>query len=100
MQRRMRGVAIQKRVLSVLGAQAVVLSATLSWAAGAPNHVRDVKIREADARTGATEIEVVGTTAPVFNVRVESGGKRLLVDIANADVATPKDAMTAPVGVV
>ncbi|MBX3189289.1 MAG: type IV pilus secretin PilQ [Labilithrix sp.] len=99
MQRRMRG-SIQKRVLSVLGAQAIVLSATLSWADGAPNHVRDVKIRATDTSTGATEIEVVGTTAPVFNVRVESGGKRLLVDIANADAQGVKEAITSQVGVV
>ncbi len=98
-QRRMRGL-LHKRVLSVLGAQAVVLSATLSWADGTPNHVSDVKIRETDASTGATEIEVVGTTAPVFNVRVESGGKKLLVDISNADVVGVKEALTAQVGLV
>lgn len=91
---------LQKRVLSVLGAQAVVLSATLSWADGTPNHVRDVKIHATDASTGATEIVVVGTTAPVFNVRVESGGKKLLVDISNADVVGVKEALTAQVGVV
>jgi type IV pilus assembly protein PilQ len=92
---------LHKRVLSLLGAQAVVLSATLAWADGTtPNHVRDVKIRATDASTGATEIEVVGTTAPVFNVRVESGGKRLLVDISNADVVGVKEALTSQVGVV
>ncbi|HSO34452.1 MAG TPA: type IV pilus secretin PilQ, partial [Labilithrix sp.] len=95
----MRGL-LHKKVLSVLGASAIVLSATLSWADGTPNHVRDVKITQADAATGVTEIEVVGTTAPVFNVRVEGGGKRLLVDISNADVAGVKDAITAQVGVV
>jgi type IV pilus assembly protein PilQ len=95
----MRGL-LHKRVLSVLGASAIVLSATLSWADGTPNHVRDVKIRQADASTGATEIEVVGTTAPVFNVRVEGGGKRLLVDISNADAVGVKDAITAQVGIV
>ena len=99
MQRRMRGL-LHKRVLSVLGAQAIVLSATLSWADGTPNHVRDVKIRATDASTGATEIEVVGSTAPVFNVRVESGGKRLLVDISNADVVGVKEALTSQVGIV
>src|SRR3954471_8323326 len=99
MQRRMRGL-LHKRVLSVLGASAVVLSATLSWADGTPNHVRDVKIRQADASSGATEIEVVGTTAPVFNVRVEGGGKRLLVDISNADAEGLKDALSTQVGVV
>lgn len=91
---------LHKRVLSVLGAQAIVLSATLSWADGTPNHVRDVKIRATDVSTGATEIEVVGTTTPVFNVRVESGGKRLLVDISNADVVGVKEALTAQVGIV
>jgi len=95
----MRGL-LHKRVLSVLGASAIVLSATLSWADGAPNHVRDVKIRQTDSATGVTEIEVVGSAAPVFNVRVEGGGKRLLVDISNADVAGVKDAITAQVGVV
>ena len=99
MQRRMRGL-LHKRVLSVLGASAIVLSATLSWADGAPNHVRDVTIRQSDPASGATEIEVVGTTAPVFSVRVEAGGKRLLIDLSNADVAGVKDAITAQVGVV
>ena len=95
----MRG-SILKRVLSVLTGHAIVLSATLSWADGTPNHVRDVKVRATDAATGAAEIEVVGTAAPVFNVRVENGGKRLLVDIANADVQGVKDAVSNPVGVV
>ena len=90
----------QKRALSVLGAGALLLSATLSWADGAPNHVRDVKIHAAESGTGATEIEVVGTTAPVFNVRVEGGGKRLLVDIANADAVGVKEALSDQVGVV
>jgi type IV pilus assembly protein PilQ len=95
----MRGL-LHKRVLSVLAASAVVLSATLSWADGDPNHVRDVKIRQADDSTGATEIEVTGTVAPVFNVRIEGGGKRLLVDISNADVVGVKDAITTQVGIV
>lgn len=92
--------SIQKRVLSVLAVQALVLSAALSWADGTPNHVRDVKIRAAESIPGATEIEVVGTNAPVFNVRVEKGGKRLLVDIANSDVVGSNGPLTSPVGVV
>ena len=92
---------LHKRILAVLGAQAVLLSATLSWADQTPNHVRDVKVRATDTSTGATEIEVVGSTAPVFNVRVEGGGKRLLVDISNADVvAGVKEALTSQVGLV
>jgi type IV pilus assembly protein PilQ len=99
MQRRKRG-SIQRRILSVLGAQAILLAATLSWAEGTPNHVKDVKVRTTDAASGATEIEVVATTAPVFNVRVEGGGRRLVVDIANADIAGAKEAITQAVGVV
>jgi type IV pilus assembly protein PilQ len=98
MQRRMRG-TIHKKVLSMLAAQAVVLSATLAFA-DAGNHVKDVKVRPIEAVAGATEIEVVGTTAPVFTARVENGGKKLIVDLTNADVAGVKDALTNAVGVV
>ncbi len=98
--KRSRLSSIHKKVLSLIGAQAIVLSATLSWAEGASNHVRDVKVRTTDASTGAAEIEVVGTTAPVFNVRVENGGKRLRVDISNADTTSAKDLVTQPTGIV
>ncbi|MBX3214971.1 MAG: type IV pilus secretin PilQ, partial [Labilithrix sp.] len=46
------------------------------------------------------EIEVVGSDAPTFNVRVENGGKRLVVDISNSDVIGVKPAITSAVGVV
>jgi type IV pilus assembly protein PilQ len=90
-------------VLQLIGAQTIVLSATLAWAdapQATPNHVRDVKVRTTDAQSGAAEIEVVGTSAPVFNVRIENGGKRLVVDISNADVVGVKEAITNAVGVV
>jgi type IV pilus assembly protein PilQ len=83
----------------MLAAQAVVLSAALAFA-DAGNHVKDVTVRPIEAVSGATEIEVVGTSAPVFNVRVETGGKKLIVDLTNADVAGVKDALTNAVGVV
>jgi len=66
--------------------------------ADAANHVRDVKVsaaKEADA----TEIEIVGSAVPVYNMRVEAGGKRLVIDLQGADVAGAKEAQTAPVGV-
>lgn len=66
----------------------------------ATNHVRDVKVRAVDGQTGATEIEILGTSTPVYNVRAENGGKRLLVDLQNADLAVAKDAVTEVVGVV
>lgn len=101
MQRQKRG-SIHRRVLQLIGAQAIVLTATLSWADAPPavaNHVRDVKVRAIDAK-GAAEIEISGTAPPVFNVRVESGGKRLVVDISNADAVGVKAAVTKAVGVV
>jgi type IV pilus assembly protein PilQ len=84
-------------VLALLGAQAIVLSTALAWAD--PNHVHDVKVRATNEK-GAAEIEVVGTTSPVYNMRVESGGKKLVVDIDGADVAGAKEALTTTVGVV
>ncbi len=103
---RKRG-SIHKRVLQVVGAQAVALLwAGLAWAdaaspvGAAQNHVRDVKVHATDAQSGAAEIEVVGTSAPVFNVRVENGGKRLVVDIQGSDVVGAKEAITNAVGVV
>jgi type IV pilus assembly protein PilQ len=90
-------------VLQLIGAQAILLSSALSWAdtdqSTAQNHVSDVKVRKADAQ-GAAEIEVVGTSAPIYNMRVESAGTRLVVDIQGADVLGVKDAVTSAVGVV
>ena len=96
---RKRG-SIHKRVLQLIGAQAILLAATFAWADAEPNHVRDVKVRTTDAESGAAEIEVVGTSAPTFNVRIENGGKRLVVDISNSDVVGVKEAITNAVGVV
>jgi type IV pilus assembly protein PilQ len=88
-----------KRVAS-LAALAIVLTATVSWADGASNHVRDVKVHAAEGIPGGTEIEVVGTGTPMFNVRVTDGGKRLLIDLTNADVVGAPEAITNASGVV
>ncbi len=102
MRRHKRG-SIHQRVLALIGAQAILLSAAVSWADGdgqPTNHVQDVKVRSSDAQTGATEIEVVGTSSPTYNMRVEGGGKRLVMDLTNADIVGVKEALTSPVGVV
>ncbi|MBX3259612.1 MAG: type IV pilus secretin PilQ [Labilithrix sp.] len=96
---RKRG-SIQKRVLQLIGAQAILLSTTLASADVTPNHVQDVRVRTTDAEADSAEIEVVGTEAPTFNVRVENGGKRLVVDISNSDLVGVKPAITNAVGVV
>ncbi|HVJ93007.1 MAG TPA: AMIN domain-containing protein, partial [Labilithrix sp.] len=100
---RKRG-SIHERVLQLIGAQAILLSAALAWADVGPqtatNHVQDVKVHATDAESGATEIDVLGTSSPVFNVRVENGGRRLVVDISNSDIVGVKEAVTTTVGVV
>src|SRR5688572_28082765 len=104
MRRQKRG-SFHQRVLQLIGAQANLLSASICMADGesaqlAANHVRDVKVRAAEGESGATEIEVVGTSSPIDNMRVEVGGKRLVMDISNADVAGAKESITTAVGVV
>src|SRR5579872_1555987 len=69
------------------------------YADPASNHVLDVQVHPAEGG-GGTEIEIVGTGAPSYNVRVADGGRRLLVDLADSDVAGAPAAITSPVGVV
>ncbi len=91
------------RLLQLVGAQAILLAAAPSWADSAAlqtNHVSDVQVHVADAQTGSAEILVQGSTAPVYNMRVENAGKRLVVDITGADVVGAKAAVTSAVGVV
>jgi type IV pilus assembly protein PilQ len=101
---------MRTKKIGALTAIAVVLSATISWADGAPNHVRDVKVHPAPAgqpgltrqtplaSPGATEIEVIGTGTPSFTVRVTEGGRKLIVDLANADVIGAPEAITKQEG--
>ncbi len=69
-------------------------------ARAAPNHVRDVKMQAVPGVQGGIEIDVSGTEAPVFAVRVEAGGKRLVIDLENTDLVGVREAMTSAVGVV
>jgi type IV pilus assembly protein PilQ len=72
-----------------------------AWAEGAAtNHVRDVRVRAVDSAPGAAEIEIVGAGSLTYNVRVADGGRRLLVDLSDCDVAGAPAAITAAVGVV
>jgi type IV pilus assembly protein PilQ len=85
--------------LAATGAAAgVLLGATSASADAAANHVRDVRVRPSEG--GATEIEIVGTGAPTYNVRVADGGRRLLVDLTDTDVAGAPAAITTPIGIV
>jgi type IV pilus assembly protein PilQ len=64
-------------------------------AEGAANHVRDVHVAE---NAGVTEILVSGTSAPTYNVRVETGGLRLIVDLQGTDLVKVPEALTKQVG--
>jgi len=79
---------------------AVLLPASTAWADVAGNHVRDVRVKVDGAVAGATRIEIVGTAAPMYTVRAAEGGRRLFVDISDADVAGAPPAITEAVGVV
>ncbi|HEX8790796.1 MAG TPA: type IV pilus secretin PilQ [Polyangiaceae bacterium] len=87
-------------ICATLTGVAVVASGDVAYADAAANHVRDVRVHAADGVSGGTEIEIVGTGAPNYNVRVADGGRRLLVDLADSDVAGAPAAITTPVGVV
>ena len=89
----------------ILGAlfASVLLTSGLAFGAGsgAPNHVRDVSLSGITSTAGpGSQVVVKGTEPPVFSVRVETGGKRLLVELTNADLAGAKEAITDPVGLV
>jgi len=96
-----RGVAALSALTAAGAVSGVLLSESvaLADAAAAPaNHVRDVRVRATDG--GVVEIDIVGTGAPTYSVRVADGGRRLLVDLSDSDVAGAPAAITTPVGVV
>ena len=85
--------------LAATGAAAgVLVCASTAAADTATNHVRDVKVHAAEG--GGVEIEIVGSGAPTYNVRVADGGRRLLIDLSDSDVAGAPAAITTPIGVV
>jgi type IV pilus assembly protein PilQ len=81
-------------------ASSVLLFPSAALADPAGNHVRDVRLRADDGTSGAAEIEIVGTGAPAYSVRVADGGRRLLVDLSDSDVAGAPAAITTGAGVV
>jgi type IV pilus assembly protein PilQ len=90
-----RGLAALTAVGTVSG---VLLCESVASADPVANHVRDVRLRATDG--GTVEIDIVSTGAPSYSVRVADGGRRLLVDLSDADVAGAPAAITTPVGVV
>ena len=60
----------------------------LAGAQGAANHVRDVRVHTSD---GGTDVEVTATQPIVYQARLE--GRRLVVDLSNADVVGAPEAI-------
>ena len=81
-------------------ASTVLLLPSVASADPAANHVHDVRLRADDASPGAAQIEIVGTGAPAYSVRVADGGRRLLVDLSDSDVVGAPAAITTATGVV
>ena len=85
---------------AVSAATSVVLLQSTASADPAANHVHDVRLRADDGSSGAAEIEIVGTGAPAYSVRVADGGRRLLVDLSDSDVVGAPAAITTGAGLV
>ena len=78
----------------------MALFAPPAHADGASNHVRDVRVHAASGAQGSAEVEIVGSGAPAYNLRLADGGRRLLVDLSDSDVVGAAAAITTPIGVV
>ena len=78
----------------------VFLIESAALAGGAANHIRDVRVHALDAASGSAEIEITGSVAATYNVRASDGGRRLLIDLSDADLAGAPAAITNPAGVV
>ena len=68
-------------------------SAAAQASGGPSNHVRDVRVHVSEAGA-STDVEVVGTAAPVYQARFDAARKRLIVDISHADVESAPQAIT------
>ncbi len=78
----------------------VVCFSSVASATEDHNHVRDVRIAPDDAVQDGVKIDIAGTGAPTYSVRVADGGTRILVDLSDTDVVGAPSAITKSVGVV
>jgi type IV pilus assembly protein PilQ len=94
-----RGMATVSAASAASGV-AVLFATSIASAEPAANHVRDVRVRADETASGAVQIEIVGTGAPTYSVRVADGGRRLLLDLSDSDVVGAPAAITNAVGIV
>jgi type IV pilus assembly protein PilQ len=81
-------------------ASGVLAVTSTAFADGIGNRVRDVRLQADNAVAGGSQIEIVGTGPAAYSVRVADGGRRLLVDLSDSEVAGAPAAITTAVGVV
>jgi len=96
--------ALLRRVPAALvatgAASGAMLCGPAAVADAVSNHVRDVRVRASDGVPGGVEVEIDGTGAPSYDLRLADGGRRLLLNLADSDVQGAPSALTTPVGVV
>jgi type IV pilus assembly protein PilQ len=86
--------------LLYVAASGILFCESIASADGAANHVRDVRVHTTDATSGGAEIEIAGTGALTYSVRVADGGRRVLIDLSDTDVLGAPIALTNSVGVI
>lgn len=74
-----------------------VLAGSAAFAQSETNHLQRVSVQKVGA---GTDILVEGTAPPRFAARVANGGRRLVVDLADADVPSPIPAVVQATGLV
>jgi type IV pilus assembly protein PilQ len=100
LRQKMAALIVPIGIASAGAAAAVAAFESTAAAEGERNHVRDVRIRPDEAVHDGVKIDIAGTGAPKYSVRVADGGTRLLVDLDDTDVAGAPAAITTGVGVV
>jgi type IV pilus assembly protein PilQ len=77
-----------------LSAAMTIAMSAVAQADGGANHVRDVRVHDGSA----TDVEVVGSSTPVYQARFDPVRKRLIVDLSNSDVVGAPEAITGAHG--
>jgi len=99
----MMGMRIRRRVVACgTSVSMLVALAPFRASAAAPNHVAAVKLSPRPVSGGATgtDVSIATSEAARYSARLLDGGKRLLIDISDADVTSAEAAISDRVGVV
>lgn len=89
--------ALSWTVVPALIAALVVSAVPAAHAKDAPNHVRNVTLHHAGQQTS---VVIEASAPPRYHAQLANGGKRLIVDISNADIVGKIPAVTDDHGIV